>query len=114
MKSWMWMVGAPALSAGLMVGLQAQSSADPTQKQVTLEREATDLVGRIEKVAYEVQFHVNRLDSLARSVSASSLSHYEHLDSIRDLINGRLRNTLGRLEERTRNCRAGSKRVSPG
>lgn len=74
------------------------ASADTTGKrQLAVEREAVRIVEDIEEIGREVQFHAERLNTLAGQAGISSWSHYHHLDMVRDLVNGSLQPALRRL-----------------
>jgi hypothetical protein len=84
-------VGAFALSA------EAVGPSDDRARQVALEREATEYVERVDEIGRAVQFHVGRLELMVNDASISRWSHYDHLESIKSLINRDLRTALERL-----------------
>lgn len=92
------LAGVLAIAGFIAVDTNAQGPTPSPSTPVALEREAIDLVERVEEVAREVRFHVSRLNELI-GTAASAWSHYHHLDTARDLVNGELRPALARLNE---------------
>ncbi|MGE3705619.1 MAG: hypothetical protein AB7I13_10130 [Vicinamibacterales bacterium] len=97
-KTLMTMTSTLAL-VGLIALPTPARAADADRRQITLEREATGLVDRVEEVGREVQFHVDRLKTLAGHPEISAWSHYQHLDRIKHLVNTGLRPALTRLAD---------------
>jgi hypothetical protein len=90
-------VGAMTVFGALTLGTAVSASIDERSRQVALERDATESVERIEEIAREVQYHVGRLEVIAKDLGVSRWSHYEHLESIKALVNRDLRAVIGRL-----------------
>lgn len=74
-------------------------SADHTARQLVLEKEATELIERVEEVGRDVQYHSERLNDLSGNPGISPWSHYHHMDGIKAEVNSTLRPALKRLAE---------------
>lgn len=96
----MWTRTAVLTSAVILVGVAAaRAESDHTRQQITMEREATALVERINEIGQDVHHHGRRLVSAVENMGISSWTHYHHLDSIKALVNNDLRPALKRLTE---------------
>lgn len=94
----MWTRTAVYAGAVLLAGVAiARAESDHTRQQVATEREATQLVERINEVGQDVHHHAERLVSAAENTGISSWTHYHHLDAIKLLVNNDLRPALKRL-----------------
>lgn len=85
---------------GLMMITGRPAHADTRGTSRAMEHEAIKLVETIEEVGNDVRYHADRVAHfLTANVAVSEWSHYHHLEEIRDLVNGRLRPALKRLDE---------------
>jgi hypothetical protein len=91
------------LSSTVMVavGVMAQTTgtawADERTSRLALDREAVELVERIDEAGREIRFHADRLSDLSTFADVSPWSHYSHLDGIKRIANEQLRPALLRL-----------------
>lgn len=86
-----------AACLGIGTGVSFAAADTHTSRQVSLEREALGLIEDIEEGARDIQYHGSRLQTLGFQADVSRMSHAHHLESIRDIVNGRMRPALIRL-----------------
>lgn len=88
-------MGTMALAVTLATPVAADDRAN-----VQMEQEAIALIGDIEEVGRDVQYHAERLQLFMSSgADVSRWTHYHHLDEIKALVNDQLRPALVRLDE---------------
>ena len=94
---------ASAALVGLLVAPAAASSigssATPQSRQMTLEREAADLVSQIERTAHEVRVHAETLAQASANPLVLPATHYHHLAMLQGLVNTRLAPAMTRLRQ---------------
>ena len=74
-------------------------SAMDATKQVSLEKEGTELIGQVEDVAHDICYNADRLHSFNNHTRVSNWTHYHHLEQIKSLVNNGLQPALSRLTE---------------
>lgn len=74
-------------------------AADPPAALLAMEREAIDLIEQIDEVGRDVQYHGERIQHyIDANIGVSHWTHYHHLESVKDLVNDRMRPALRRLD----------------
>jgi hypothetical protein len=66
-------------------------------RKTDVQKEAVQLIGKLEGVSRDIRNHADRLESLKRDSLISPLSHHHHLGQIKELVNDGLNPTLVRL-----------------
>jgi hypothetical protein len=79
------------LTAGFAVGKTA------TVKQLEMEKEGITLIGQVEDVAREINYHADLLNSFSPWISKGT--HFHHLEQIKSLVNEGLQPAFKRLTE---------------
>jgi len=73
--------------------------ADPTEKQLEMEKEGVQLIRQLEEVARDIRYNAGRLNSFTRTMLISKWTHLHHLNQIKELVNDGLQPALTRLQE---------------
>jgi hypothetical protein len=82
----------------LLVSLMPMALAfGETPRKTDVQKEAVQLIGRVEGVSRDIRDHADRLEGLNRDSLISPLTHHYHLSQIKELVNNGLNPALVRL-----------------